>query len=194
MVRGALRCLLIGLFLQPAWLSSAIAQEDLWKGHVTAGAEAYRLEDLLEAERQFRAAVAVAEEFGAEDLRLAMSLDYLAALYHDLDRSLEAERLYSRSLAIVENALGRYHPFVAQSLDVMAKFYCDRGRHSIAEPLYQRALTIRQQALPSGHPDVVRSMDNYVAVLRRTGQTAKADEIDARAKAFRTKPADEQTK
>jgi hypothetical protein len=33
-------------------------------------------------------------------------------------------------------------------------------------------------------------MENYATVLRQTGQIDKADEIEARAKAIRTKPAD----
>jgi hypothetical protein len=58
----------------------------MWKSHIHAGAEAYQLGDLSEAEKEFQAAVDVAEEFGPEDSRLAMSLDYLAAFYQDQGR------------------------------------------------------------------------------------------------------------
>ncbi len=190
MIRITSRCLLVGLLLQPSWWGHAVAQEVMWKSHIHAGAEAYQLGDLSEAEKEFQAAVDVAEEFGPEDSRLAMSLDYLAAFYQDQGRYAEAEPLYKQSLGIVENAVGPRHPFVAKSLDVLAKFYCDQGLHARAESLYQRALTIRQEALPEDHPDVVQSMENYAAVLRQTGQTEKADEIEAHAKAIRAKPAD----
>ena len=56
-----------------------------------------------------------------------------------------------------------------------------------AEPLYKRALAIWEKALGPEHPNVVNGLENYAALLRKTGRTTKATEMEARAKAIRAK-------
>ena len=56
-----------------------------------------------------------------------------------------------------------------------------------AEPLYERSLAIKEKALGPDHPAVAASLQNYAALLRETGRTEEADEMDARAKAIRAK-------
>ena len=60
---------------------------------------------------------------------------------------MDAERLYKRSLAIREKALGLDHPAIAGSLNNLAVLYRSLGRYAEAEPLYQRALAIWENAL-----------------------------------------------
>ena len=68
-----------------------------------------------------------------------------------------------------------------------------QGRYAEAEPLYRRSLAIWEKALGPDHPNVATSFDNYAALLRETGRTAEADEMDARAKAIRDKRAKEKS-
>ena len=58
---------------------------------------------------------------GPDHPDVATSLNNLAWLYHAQGRYAEAEPLYKRSLAIVENALGPDHPHVAASLSSLAR-------------------------------------------------------------------------
>ena len=55
----------------------------------------------------------------------------------------EAHRLYKRSLAINEKALGPDHPDVATSLEIMAVVYRRTGREKEAEAQEKRAAAIR---------------------------------------------------
>ena len=65
--------------------------------------------------------------------------------------------------------------------------YYDQGRYAEAEPLHQRSLTIFEKALGPEHPDVAKGLENYAALMRMTGRTEEAVEMDARAKAIRAK-------
>ena len=81
-----------------------------------------------------------------EDLRLAASFSDEARLYYQKGEYAEAERLYRRSLAIREKALGPDHPDVATNLDNLAELYQAQGKYAEAEPLLQRSLAIRKGA------------------------------------------------
>ncbi len=81
-----------------------------------------------------------------EDLPLATSFSDEARLYYQKGEYAEAERLYRRSLAIREKALGPDHPDVATSLDNLAELYQAQGKYAEAEPLLQRSLAIRKGA------------------------------------------------
>ena len=76
---------------------------------------------------------------GPDHLRVAISLNNLAALYDDQGRYADAERLYEPSMAIREKALGPDHPTVATSLNNLAGLYNKQGDCSEAIPLIQRA-------------------------------------------------------
>ncbi len=97
-----------------------------------------------------------------EDLRLAASFSDEARLYYQKGEYAEAERLYRRSLAIREKALGPDHPEVATSLDNLAELYQAQGKYAEAEPLLQRSLAIRKGATkrlgakPSDRPRIPR--------------------------------------
>ena len=47
-----------------------------------------------------------------------------------------------------------------------------------------------EKALGPEHPKVATSLENYAGLLRATGRTAEADEMEARAKAIRDKRAE----
>ncbi len=50
-----------------------------------------------------------------------------------------------------------------------------------------RSLVIRKKTLGPRHPLVAQSLENYTALVRETGRSAKATEMEARAKAIRAK-------
>ncbi len=79
---------------------------------------------------------------------------------------------------------------MAASLNNLALLYAAQGRYAEAEPLYKRALAISEKALGPDHPNVATSLENYAAVLRKTGRTSEAANIEARAKTIRVKHAE----
>ncbi len=49
----------------------------------------------------------------------------------------------------------------------------------------KRVLAITEKALGPQHPDVAESLEYYAALLRETGRSAEAADMEARAKAIR---------
>ena len=115
---------------------------------------------------------------------------HLSLFSKDVRFYAEAEPLLTRSLAIIETALGPEHPEFAMSLNNLALLYDDQGRYAEAEPLYKRDLAIQEKALGPEHPNVATSFEHYAVLLRATGRTAEADKMEARAKEIRVKRAE----
>ncbi len=67
--------------------------------------------------------------------------------------------------------------------------YKAQGRYTEAEALDQRSLAIWEKALGPDHPVVATSLENYAALLRETGRSDQAEEMEARARMIRAKHA-----
>ena len=164
-----------------AWLvlgaPPASAQKDAWERYMTAGAESYEAGEYGAAEVQYGAAVKAAEKAGRAGGDLAISLNNLALVMHRKGDFDEAERLYERSLAVTESALGADHPQVASTLTNIAWVAIDRGDHRQAEELLLRALAIRKAALGPAHPTVAASLTELAAVYTAEGDYAKAEQM-----------------
>ncbi len=52
-------------------------------------------------------------------------------------------------------------------------------------------MAIVEKALGPDHPDVAQSLENYAALLRKTGRSAEAEKLEARAEAIRAKHAEQ---
>ncbi len=74
---------------------------------------------------------------------MATSLNNLALFYNSQGQYAQAEPLFKRSLAIMEEAFGPDHPDVAASLENMAALYLKTGREKAAKELDHRAEAIR---------------------------------------------------
>ena len=77
---------------------TTLAQESKWRAEHDAGWQAYKDGHFTEAERRLRAAEVVAQAFGADDPRLATTLDHLAWVLCARRRPQPASRLRSRPL------------------------------------------------------------------------------------------------
>lgn len=117
----------------------------------------------------------------------AAFLDKQAADHTKENRHAEAMKLYRRSLAIREEALGPDHPIVASSLDNLAALCLAEGRSTEAKQLYKRALAIREKALGPDHLGVAANLDNLAALCRTAGRAAEAKQLYTRALAIREK-------
>jgi len=79
---------------------------------------------------------------------------------------------------------------MATSRNNLAALYRAQGKYAEAEPLYQRSLAIREKALGPDHPDVAKGLESYAVLLRETGRSEEAQEMEARAQAIRAKLAE----
>jgi tetratricopeptide (TPR) repeat protein len=96
---------------------------------------------------------------------------------------------------LLEAGKGNLEKFqsIATELNNSAETYVNQGKYADAGLLIKRALVIREKALGPDHPKVALSLESYAALLRKTGDAAKAEELAARATAIRTKNADPRT-
>ena len=82
-------------------LGAALAQDSKWQATHDAGWKAYKEGRLDEAEKQLRAAEKEAETFGANDPRLATTLDHLSWVLCGEGKGGDAEPLAKRDLGVV---------------------------------------------------------------------------------------------
>ena len=97
------------------------------------------------------------------------------------NRLAEAEPLYHRALAIVEQSSGAEHPEVATRLNGLALLLKSTNRLAEAEPLYRRALAIDEQSYGAEHPKVAIRINNLATLLQATNRLAEAEPLMRRA-------------
>ncbi len=182
------RVVVVGLAcLAAAAVGYAFLQPGPWETQLAAGDKAYQQGNYPEAEKRLVAALEEAEGLGPQDPRLATTLNYLGLVYDAQGKYAEAEPLYKRSLAILENALGPEHPDVAKSLNNLAELYRAQGHYAEAEPLYQRSLAIWEKALGPKHPDVAKSLNNLALLYEALGRYTEAEPLYQRSLAITEK-------
>lgn len=153
--------------------------DEAWQRDMDAANQLFRQGRYAEAEASYRAVAKTAEAFGPKDLRLATTLNNLAAVLDAAGQGSEAETLYKRVVEIREAALGPKDPLVARSLNNLAAFYGFDPQAGPVTALLERALDLRRNAPGVDPADVAQSWENL-------GLSAFVDGRDADAeKSFR---------
>jgi tetratricopeptide (TPR) repeat protein len=93
---------------------------------------------------------------------ISQALNNLAELYQYQGRFPEAERLFRRTLAVREKALGPEHPDIGESLHNLAFLFQEQGRYNEAEPFGKRSLAHREKAFGPEHPTVAQALYNVI--------------------------------
>jgi len=120
-----------------------------------------------------------------EDLvRLAKSLNNLAALYHLQGKFFLAENLYDRCLDIKLALYGEEHLETAINLHNLAVLNCAKKKWEKAEILFKRALEIREKLLSENDPELIPILKNYGIMLRKTLRDDDAKSVEARMAAI----------
>ena len=99
--------------------------------------------DPIGAKPYYARAVAIMETASPGNPEFARFLDRLAFVTLKENDLKEARKLYERSLALRQKALGQKHPEVAESLGGLADCASQSGRFQEAEALYKRALAMK---------------------------------------------------
>jgi tetratricopeptide (TPR) repeat protein len=135
-----------------------------------------------EAERLYRAAIAIAERtLTPGDYELGKRLCNLARFYKLNDRPGEAGPVYRRAEAILEKHLREpERPDRAELLSNLAWLYQNTGRHAEAEPLHRSALETDRRvlgALDRGHPGLGNRLVDLADLLRHSSRFAEAEPL-----------------
>ena len=100
-----------------------------------------------------------------------MSID-LGAVYVAMGQRAQAEPLYLRSLAILEDAPVKDNLRVAIFLNQIGLLYADMGQHAKAEPFYLRSVSAFE-AMSGREGDVAIVLYNLSISLHGRGQYAR---------------------
>lgn len=111
-----------------------------------------------QAKRLLLAALQAAEQFGARDPRLLVTLQRLIDLADGQNDTAQMEQWCRRVLLLQEASLGPQHPAVADTLDRLARATNAQGKAGEAEALYRRRLAILEQANGPESPEVVDAL------------------------------------
>lgn len=161
---------------------TAYSQENSWTELKSRALRLYRENKLDDAIKVARQALEVAEKtFGPEHLNTAVSLGYLADLYHSEGRYNDAEPLYVRALVIRKKASGPEAPDTVSCMNDLAVNYRRQGRYNDAEPILKKTLELREKACGPNHPDVALSLNNLAGVYRLQGRYSDAEALYRRA-------------
>ena len=142
------RAILFCAFHFLAVLTYGFAQTPSWETISAEGKAAFSERRYSDAERLHSRAVAQAEKFGKQDLRLASSLFDLGVVCYAQGKNGEAEKHLKRTLEIREKVQGPDDAEVGIALGQLAEVYRALKRYKEAEPLYQRAMIIAENTKP----------------------------------------------
>jgi tetratricopeptide (TPR) repeat protein len=161
-----------------------VANDVRWKELDQAGAKALAEGRPIDAEKNWKSALQLAERFGPDDGRLTISLNNLAEFYQNEGKYTEAEPLRKRALALMEKILGPEHPLVVQGLYSLATLYWAQGKYADAEPLSKKSLAIVEKVLGPDNADVAASLNNLATLYQVQGKYGDAEPLHRRSLAI----------
>lgn len=130
--------------------SSWVAAQSAWESHTRTGEYAYAVGEMERAEKEFRAALDIAQSFPPPDRRLEASLSNLARFLEHQGRPSEALPMYQLQVAAAEYRLGEESPALLQALMGMARVAMQTGDIPNSEEALKR---YRDIAASTGRAD-----------------------------------------
>jgi tetratricopeptide (TPR) repeat protein len=118
-----------------------------WGNLDQVGVRAFEKGDYTEAQELLEAAVAEAEKFGGQDVRLATSLVNLGRCLLEQGLSKDAEPRLERALTIREKTTGKESVEYSEALACLGTVFDLMGKAVDAEKLFLQALDIQQKKL-----------------------------------------------
>lgn len=134
-----------------------------------------------DAEKLLVAALRSAERQEPDSPALAQALVDLADLYRAQTRFGDAEALFARAIALLEQLGGAQDARLARPLNGLALVLRAQGQYERAEPLCQRALAIIERAHGPEHPATVGVLGNLLTVYLAQGRYGEAGPLFQRS-------------
>lgn len=122
-----------------------------------------------------------AEDTVAPDLNLVKTWNHSAEQFLDRGSYEEARQLYTRSLPLMETALGPEDPATVTTLGNLCSASSRLPAYLDAKPLCTRALSLREKVFGPKHPDVARSLSDLGLVYANEGDFGRAASLLRRA-------------
>jgi tetratricopeptide (TPR) repeat protein len=134
------------LVLAQAFFASAESSDQTWKDLVVKGTYAKDANDLAKAESIFLQALHEAEHFGADDARVATTLNDLGEVYRQEKKFTDAEGAYKRAYTIVTLISGEDSTDAAEVDFNIAGLMFEEEHPSTAIPYLRKALATYQSS------------------------------------------------
>ncbi len=115
-----------------------------WESRTRTGEYAFAIGDTERAEREFKAALAIAQKLPPPDPRLETSLGNLARLYEHVDRLAEALPMYQLQIAAIEARLGSDSPALLEPLLGLGRVAIQTGDVPTADEALERYRTLAE--------------------------------------------------
>lgn len=160
---------------------------DTWKRLIEEGMDSHSRGKMPEAEIKFLAALEEAEKFGEEDLRLALTLNNLAAAFHEQGKYTMAEPHYKRALDIRVKIQGEEHPDIALNHHNLAVLYSARRMYPVAEKHYKIALEMKEHLFGADSAELLNTLQYYAQLMKVQNRLVERQLIEGRAKALSAK-------
>lgn len=168
--------LLITVSVMLAPLPLAFAEEADWSALIKQGYASLRSGKYQAALEAYRAAARIAEQPGHSLDRRAISFNAIGMVYEEMGRYADAEKVYRRSLAAMEQARGREDALYASMLANLGGSYSAQGRFREAEQLLREAIAIHQRAKPRNAVGLAMAQNRLAKALMNQ---RKFGEVDA---------------
>ena len=134
--------------------------------HQNAGDAAFIKNDYLEAERQYKAALAVAEEDGPDNYLVQTASHYLGINYLAQKKYAESEIAYQRQLKVAEKLYGTESPELLSPLDDITWLYINWKRFDDAQSHNERALSIAARLSEGEHKDAMARAESLSDLIK----------------------------
>lgn len=183
-----------GAVMMPASAAAEPADEANWTLHCQKGVAAYKELRYGDADREFRAALAEAEKFGPDDVRLAQTLTNLGVLLEFRGHLDKAQPLFERAVKIKQKTLGPFNTDTVDSASSLCIFYlkrkqtakahqlCDRiieyGEKQVAELNNLRASFKHLESFYSHHKGLEGARDQVITARDKTLPVANNDFLE----------------
>jgi tetratricopeptide (TPR) repeat protein len=152
-----------------------------WEIVVATGDQTMRQGRFAEAERAYRAALQMAEQWGPDDERMVTSLWKLGQSLHAQKQHPEGEQLRRRALELQEARLGPDDRQVADLLYGLALDYSNMRKPAEGVPLMERALAITEQVYGSDHEEAAKCLAGLGVLFNNARRLPEAAAVLRRA-------------
>ncbi|MBL7187795.1 MAG: serine/threonine protein kinase [Phycisphaerae bacterium] len=116
-----------------------------------------------------------------EDSQAALQRSFLASVYIDQRRFLEAKEALQKVVSIQRGAVGDQHWHTLRSVNWLARAHMGLGEYSEADALLEEVLDARKLKLREDHPWTLETINDLGVLRREQNQYNKAEEFLTRA-------------
>jgi tetratricopeptide (TPR) repeat protein len=171
------RAVLLSLMVLTFFAHPAISDDSKWAKRLAEGRLYLATDNQWGAERDAKACVLEARQFGITNFRVGQSLDLLAAVYYREGNFAEAKRSANESLTILLKAFGTDSKELIGPLGVLSKIFADEGDFDDSLKLCRKNILIAEKSNPGALPEVLAT---YMIVLAKIGKYSEAETVKQR--------------